>query len=157
MSLPWRGPFRTRVSMVPLLVCLKTSRFFVTQARWLSFSGLIVNIFVLHHERVISLLRSSVRSGPGANVLSSVWFGQHPTLTYFLATPLGKNLLRLYFVADSSCPSPTPRWSIFLSSPLMLHLAQEADRIWFWPLVISFSILQRIILLIKKFNKVVKL
>ena len=60
-----RGPSWARASTVSLLVYLKTSQFFVTQARWLSFGGLLVNLSVLHHERVTSSLRSLVRSGPG--------------------------------------------------------------------------------------------
>jgi hypothetical protein len=65
MSLPWRGPSRSRASMVSLLVRLKTSRFFITQVRWLSSSGLLVNLSILHRERVRSSLCSLVRSGPG--------------------------------------------------------------------------------------------
>jgi hypothetical protein len=51
------GPSRARASTVSLLVCQKTSWFFDAQARWLSFGGLLVNLFVLHHERVASSLR----------------------------------------------------------------------------------------------------
>jgi hypothetical protein len=80
---------------------------------WLSFGGLLVNLSMLHHERVISCCVLWSIAARASNALSSVWFGPHPTSTHFFATPLGKNLLRLYFVADSSCPSPTPRWSIF--------------------------------------------
>jgi hypothetical protein len=137
----WRGPSWARDSMVSLLVCLKTSRFFVTKRDSLSFGGLLVNLSVLHHERVISCCVLWSVAARASNALSGVWFGPHLMSTHFLATPLGKNLLWLYFVANSSCPSPTPRWSIFLSSPLPLHMAQEANRIWFWPLVISFAIL----------------
>ena len=44
---------------------LKTSRFFATQAHWLSFGGLLVNLSNIHHESVTFSLRSLVRSGPG--------------------------------------------------------------------------------------------
>jgi hypothetical protein len=41
------GPSRARAPMVSLLYCLKTSPFFVTQAHWLSFGSLLVNLSVL--------------------------------------------------------------------------------------------------------------
>jgi hypothetical protein len=65
ISLPWRGPSWVRALVVPLLVCLDTSRFFVMQARWLSFGGLLINLSVFHHVRVTFSLRSSVCGGPG--------------------------------------------------------------------------------------------
>ena len=64
------GPARARASTISLLVCLKTSRFFVTPALWLSFGGLLVNLFVVH--RVTSSLRYSVRGGPGVLALAGV-------------------------------------------------------------------------------------
>jgi hypothetical protein len=66
------GPALVRASTVTLLVCLETSRFFVTQTRWLSFGRLLVNLFILHHESVTSSLRSSVHGGPGVLALASV-------------------------------------------------------------------------------------
>jgi hypothetical protein len=125
-------PFRARVSVVSLLVCLKTSRFFIMQVRWLSFGGLLVNLSVLHHERMTSSLRSSIRGSPGIQCpcWCVIWTTSNVNTRF--GDSAGKNLLQLYFVADSSCPSPTPHWSIFLSSPLPLHLAQKADRIWLW-------------------------
>ena len=77
-----RGPSRVRASMVSLLVCLKTRRFFVKQVRWLSFGGLLVNLSVLHHERVTSLLCSLIHSSPGVQGSTGVWFGSLPTSTY---------------------------------------------------------------------------
>jgi hypothetical protein len=64
-----------------LLECLKTSWFFVTQAHWLSIGGLLINLSVLHHKKVTSLLRSSLLMS-----------------THFLVILLGKNLLWLYFI-----------------------------------------------------------
>jgi hypothetical protein len=133
---PDGGPSRARAMMVSLLVYLKTSWFFITQVRWLSIGGLLVNLFVLHCEKVTSSLRSSVHSGPGVQCPFWCVIRTTSTSTHFLAIPLGKYFLRLYFVVDSSCPSPNSHCSIFLCSPLPLH------QIWFWPLVISFAILQ---------------
>jgi hypothetical protein len=58
--------------MVSFLVCLKTSRFFLTQARWLFFGGLLVNPSILHLERVTFSLRPSVRGGPDVLALAGV-------------------------------------------------------------------------------------
>jgi hypothetical protein len=89
---------RARASTVSLLVCLKTSRFFITQVRLLSFSGLLVNLSILHHERVRSSLCSSVRSGPVVQCPSGVWFGPHPTST------------RMWTIYDHLWIDSVPQW-----------------------------------------------
>jgi len=59
------GLSRARASTISLLVCPKTSWFFVTQVCWLSFGGLLVNLSAFHHVSMRSSLRSSVHSGLG--------------------------------------------------------------------------------------------
>jgi hypothetical protein len=49
---------------------------------WLSFGGLLVNLSVLHHERVISCCVLRFVATWTSNALSGVWFGPHPTSTW---------------------------------------------------------------------------
>jgi hypothetical protein len=56
MSIPRHGTSRVRASMVIMLVCLETSRSLSRNHDWLSFDGLLVNRFILHHVNLILLL-----------------------------------------------------------------------------------------------------
>jgi len=138
MSLPWRGPSRARASMIPLLVCPETSHSSSHKSDWLPFGGLLINLSILHRVSVI-LAAFFGPWWPDRSSPCGVW--SNSVSTHFLVTLLGKISLALLH-SRISCPSPVLHRSISSCLPLPLHLAQKADRIWFWPLGIALAIVQ---------------